>query len=131
MPGMKHRKHFTLEEARRELTAAHALTTRVVELKQSLDQRGWDVYRHEYFGGMGPDGDGSFPPEMELLIDIVKELDRRGIVMKGLDEGILDFPHVRKNGEEVYLCWKIGEDDIQYWHGIAEGFAGRKELDTL
>ncbi len=128
---MKHKKHFTLEEARRELTAAHALTTRVVELKQSLDQRGWDVYRHEYFGGMGPDGDGSFPPEMEMLVDIVKELDRRGIVIKGLDEGILDFPHVRKNGEEVYLCWKIGEDDIQFWHGITEGFAGRKELDTL
>lgn len=131
MPGLKHRKHFTLEEARRELTAAHALTTRIMELKKSLDQRGWDVYRHEYFGGMGPNGDGSFPSEMEMLIDIVKELDRRGIIIKGLDEGILDFPHVRKNGEEVYLCWKIGEDDIRYWHGISEGFAGRKELDTL
>ncbi len=126
-----HDKHFTLEEARKMLTSVHAAASRIVELKRSLDLQGWDVYRHRYFGGRGPNGDGSFPKEMETLVDVLKSLDAKGIIMKGLDEGLVDFPHIRENGEEVYLCWKIGEDDILYWHTIADGYAGRKSLDRV
>ncbi len=68
--------------------------------------------RHQYFGGMGPNGDGRFPHEMELLVEIVKGLEERGILVKAIDQGLVDFPHIRENGEEVYLCWKIGENDI-------------------
>lgn len=126
-----HTKHFSLEEARKELTSVHAAASRLVELKQTLDVLGWDVYRHRYFGGRGPNGDGSFPREMEMLVEIVKGLDERGMVVKGLDEGLIDFPHIRENGEEVYLCWKIGENDILYWHTIADGFAGRQSIEQL
>jgi hypothetical protein len=126
-----HQRHFTLEEARKELTSVHALAARIVELKASLDQKGWDVRRHQYFGGMGPNGDGNFPPEMETLVDIVRGLESRGVLVKGLDEGLVDFPHIRKNGEEVYLCWMVGEDDIAYWHSLQEGFAGRKAIKDL
>jgi hypothetical protein len=131
MSKHRHTKHFTLEEARKELTIVHAAASRMVELKRSLDILGWDIYRHRYFGGRGPNGDGSFPKEMETLVEIVKGLDERGIVVKGLDEGLIDFPHVRQNGDEVYLCWKIGENDILYWHTIADGFAGRKTIEHL
>jgi hypothetical protein len=126
-----HKKHFTLEQARKELTTVHALASRIVELKKALNGKGWDVHRHSYFGGMGPNGDGSFPPEMETLVQIVKRLEKKGIVVKGLDEGLIDFPHLRANGEEVYLCWKVGENDIGYWHTIADGFGGRKKIDQL
>ncbi|MDL1893887.1 DUF2203 family protein [Sphingobacteriales bacterium CHB3] len=126
-----HKKHFSVEEARRELTSVHALATKLVELKQSLDAKGWDVHRHRYFGGMGPNGDGSFPPELETLVEIVRGLEERGIIVKGLDDGLVDFPHIRGNGEEVYLCWKVGEDDIRFWHSIPDGFAGRKSIDEL
>lgn len=126
-----HRKHFTLEEARRELTSVHALVSKLVELKQELTTRGWDVNRHRYFGGMGPNGDGSFPPEMEMLVQIVSGLEERGILVKGLDEGLVDFPHIRENGEEVYLCWMMGEDDILHWHRIPDGFSGRQSIDEL
>lgn len=126
-----HRKHFSLDEARRELTTVHALASKLVELKQRLEAKGWDVYRHQYFGGRGPNGNGKFPPEMETLIDIVRGFDERGILVKSLDEGLIDFPHIRKNGEEVYLCWKLGENDIKYWHRIEDGFAGRKSIDDL
>lgn len=51
-----------------------------------------------------------------------------GCLVKDLDEGLVDFPTLRE-GEEVYLCWKLGEDRIGFWHGIEEGFAGRKPLD--
>ena len=126
-----HAKHYTLEEARKELTSVHAAASRMIELKQVLDLMGWDVYRHRYFGGRGPNGDGTYPKEMETLVEIMKGLDERGIIVKGLDEGLIDFPHIRGNGEEVYLCWKIGEDDILYWHTIQEGFPGRKSIDQL
>lgn len=131
MGNYVHKKHFTLEEARKKLTSVHALASKLVELKRSLNAKGWDVNRHKYFGAMGPNGDGSFPPELETLVEIVKGLEKRGILVKGLDDGLIDFPHIRSNGEEVYLCWRVGEDDIEYWHHIPDGFAGRRSIDEL
>ena len=126
-----HTRHFSLEEAREELTSVHALASRLVELKGSLDAKGWDIHRHRYFGGMGPNGDGSFPQEMETLVEIVSGLQQKGIIVKGIDDGLMDFPHIRQNGEEVYLCWKLGENDILFWHSIDAGFAGRKHIRDL
>ncbi len=131
MPERLHQRHFTLEEARRELTSVHALASKLVELKRQLDAKGWDVYRHQYFGGMGPNGDGTFPQEVETLVEIVRGLEARGILVKGLDQGLIDFPHIRSNGEEVYLCWMVGENDIAYWHRIDDGYAGRRSIEEL
>jgi hypothetical protein len=131
MPDYLHTKHFTLEEARRELTTVHALASKLVELKLQLDAQGWDAYRHQYFGGRGPNGDGSFPKGMETLVEIVKGLEQRGIIVKGLEQGLIDFPHIRGNGEEVYLCWKVGENDINFWHTIEGGFPARRPIEEL
>ena len=51
-----------------------------------------------------------------------------GCLVKDLDIGLIDFPTLLR-GREVYLCWKLGEAGIRYWHGIDEGFAGRKPID--
>ena len=131
MKKYAHEKHFTLDEAREALTSVHALASRIVELKKDLNAKGWDVHRHQYFGGMGPNGDGTFPKEMETLVEIIKGLEQKGIIVKGIDQGLIDFPHIRDNGEEVYLCWKVGEDDIKYWHRIPDGYAGRKNIAEL
>jgi hypothetical protein len=64
----------------------------------------------------------------ELYKDI-EELEGLGILIKSFDEGLLDFPSKRFN-EEVWLCWKIGEDKIKFWHGKNEGFMGRKPLSV-
>lgn len=58
------------------------------------------------------------------------ELEELGGVLKDLDMGLVDFPTVA-DGSEVYLCWRLGEDGIHYWHGLDEGYAGRKPLWTL
>jgi hypothetical protein len=100
----------------------------MVELKAFLDHNGWDIFRHEYFEGRGPNGDGTFPPEMEMLVSVLKRLEEMGIVVKGMNEGIIDFPSINNDGEEMYLCWKLGEDDIAYWHHIGEGFESRKQI---
>ena len=65
---------------------------------------------------------------MTQLQEAIERIHETGCVVKDLDEGLIDFPAMRK-GEEIYLCWKLGEERISYWHGIEEGFAGRKPLE--
>ncbi len=61
------------------------------------------------------------------LYNGIEEIESMGIIIKSLDQGLLDFPSKRFN-EEVWLCWKLGEDEVKFWHGKDEGFAGRKPL---
>jgi hypothetical protein len=62
------------------------------------------------------------------LKQAIERIQATGCVVKDLDEGLVDFPSLL-DGQEVYLCWKLGEERIAYWHGLEEGFAGRKPLD--
>ncbi|HET6513387.1 MAG TPA: DUF2203 family protein, partial [Candidatus Kapabacteria bacterium] len=103
----------------------------LVGLKKLMDEKGYDVFKHQYFGGMGPNGMKAFPLEFERLVAIVKELGERQIEVKDLNKGLIDFPHVRTNGEEVYLCYLLGEPSIETWHTITGGFLGRRTLDEL
>jgi hypothetical protein len=83
---------------------------------------------------------GSIPPYRALadtkmarersvsdLQKAVLQIQETGCVVKDLEVGLVDFPSLR-DGEEVYLCWKRGEERIGFYHGIHEGFAGRKPL---
>ncbi len=85
---------------------------------------------------------GSVPPYAELvrkkgerdgmvsrLEEMVNHIQESGCVVKDIDEGLVDFPALR-DGREIFLCWKLGEQRIEYWHGIEEGFAGRKPIDA-
>ncbi len=128
---MQYARHFTLKEANMLLVNLKPLVQQLIELKSVLDKRGYDIYRHQYFGGLGPNGTGEFPKEMEELVTIVKKIASEGVQIKSIDNGLLDFPHVRRNGEEVFLCWKNGESEIMFWHEIEIGFAGRKKIDEL
>jgi hypothetical protein len=60
--------------------------------------------------------------------DAVAEIDATGVQVKDLDIGLLDFPCV-VGDEVILLCWKLGEKGITHWHGMEEGFAGRKPID--
>jgi hypothetical protein len=64
---------------------------------------------------------------LSSLYKEIEEIEDFGILIKSLDEGLLDFPSQRFN-EEVWLCWKVGEEKIKFWHGKNEGFLGRKPL---
>ena len=66
--------------------------------------------------------------EVDGIADCVRRFNDAGVQVKDLDEGLLDFP-ARRGQEEVLLCWKVGEPEIAFWHGLDEGFAGRKPLD--
>ena len=63
------------------------------------------------------------------LKEAMERLEQYGCVIKDLDIGLVDFPTLF-HGQEVYLCWRMGEIGIRYWHGVDEGFAGRKQIDS-
>ena len=64
----------------------------------------------------------------QRLQEILESIQSQGCHIKDLDSGLLDFPTLFR-GEEVLLCWKLGEPRIVFWHGLDEGFRGRKEID--
>jgi len=65
---------------------------------------------------------------IQRIKDALAEIDATGVQVKDLDIGLLDFP-CKVDGEIVLLCWKLGESKITHWHGMSEGFAGRKPID--
>ena len=65
--------------------------------------------------------------EASAIAECAERINEAGAEIKSLEEGLLDFP-AKRGDEDVLLCWKLGEDEIRYWHGVAEGFAGRKPL---
>ena len=64
----------------------------------------------------------------EGLKTALEKIEEMGVLVKDLDIGLIDFPALYED-REVYLCWKLGETGISHWHGVDEGFAGRKAID--
>lgn len=65
--------------------------------------------------------------QMETIEGRIKEVHERGVLVKSVDVGLADFPHLL-DGREVYLCWQEGETQIAYWHEVEAGFSGRQPL---
>ncbi|MGD1835204.1 MAG: DUF2203 domain-containing protein [Nitrososphaeraceae archaeon] len=64
---------------------------------------------------------------VSLLYKSIEELEDMGVMIKSVDEGLLDFPSI-KSKQEIWLCWKFGEEEVGFWHGKDEGFTGRKPI---
>jgi hypothetical protein len=125
VPFYQHDIHFTLDEARDLLPWLREKLARICDIFSDLTNRGFDVLQ----GKWTPRGNGHSsgpPPEgYDEFIELVGELDRRGVLIKEFSKGVVDFPHIHSNGEEVYLCWALDEPTVAYWHRIPEGFIGR------
>lgn len=129
-------RFFSLEEANSLLPTLEPLVRRLVDQRQELraHQQVLAEFRSRASrdGGVLP-GSGFAHAKSEsarLIAELhegVREIESRGGVVKDLDQGLVDFP-ARRGGEQVYLCWRLGEQEIRYWHGLQEGFAGRKPL---
>jgi hypothetical protein len=129
-------RHFTPEEANAALEQVRPLVERMVEQRHEHRDA---LERQEELEQRIRGNGGGIPPA--TLADTAAEVDRiarslaltvdeintHGAEVKDLDEGLVDFPALR-HGETVLLCWKLGEDEIRYWHRIEDGFAGRQEL---
>jgi hypothetical protein len=130
------RRYFTPSEANELLVEVRPLVESLVEHRQGMrlaaERRARLTARIAGNGGdLDPQEPGEldeqFQRESQAVTQAAERLERLGVLVKDLDTGLVDFPALRK-GEEVLLCWQVGEDEVAHWHGVDEGFAGRKPL---
>ncbi len=131
-------KYFNRQEAEQLLPQIEEFLRVAQEHKQTLDAAQLELTkaasRIMVLGGSYP----SYPDLVQKktehdqasarIIETIAKIQETGCLVKDIDEGLIDFPSLIE-GQEALLCWKLGEERIEYWHGPEDGFAGRKRLD--
>ena len=125
---MRHERHYSLEQANAALGWVAERLERLRAAHASLT----DEEAREALTEAAPRNGGGEPGRVVSegflgLQATLRELQAMEIVLRDLDRGLIDFPAVRE-GEEVYLCWEEGEDEVGFWHELDAGHAGRQEL---
>ena len=127
---------FTLEEANEALVELRPIVERMVEHRRNLTAA--QVQQAELVTRIAGNGGDMVPSDLHeaaetiqreaaAISECAERINAIGAEVKSLEEGLLDFP-ARRGDEVVLLCWKLGEDEIHYWHRVDEGFGGRKPL---
>ena len=121
---------FTFDEANSILAVIQPLMRDALEIRNKiLASRGeiWPVIE-KALGNGGNLAAGLAVQDFERLNKLVHQIQSTGAILKDINTGLVDFPALR-DGREVYLCWKYGEDRIAYWHPIGSGFTDRQIWD--
>jgi hypothetical protein len=130
-------RSFTPAEANSALEEVRPVAERLVAVRARM--RELEHAQGELVTAIGGNGGGYAASDLnaaqseltglaEVAVACVERLDELGVTVKDLDLGLLDFPSWR-DGAAVLLCWHVGEEAVTAWHGLAEGFAGRKPID--
>ena len=129
---------FTLDEAQSLLPVLESLLRTAINAKKIVDEADAEqqALQHRVFlnGGMFLDivplarRKADRAKAEQRTKDALAEIDSIGVQVKDLNIGLLDFP-CQVEGQTILLCWKLGEKTITHWHGMQEGFAGRKPID--
>ena len=121
-------RHYTRDEARALLPQVRAWIDQLSALRQILNQsnRRWDSLLKEG-QDIGGDSVNRWVKTLCELKPLLQEFQKREIQIKDLDRGLVDFPTIL-GGREVFLCWEKDEEDIEYWHEIEAGYAGRERI---
>jgi hypothetical protein len=132
-------RYFTLQQAEKLLPEVESAIRDAIHQKSVYQQaeEEWQgfVSRVTMLGGVRVDHSEVMDikrrreSSAQRLKDGVDKIQDYGCVVKDLDIGLIDFPTLFR-GEEVYLCWKLGESGIEFWHGVHDGFRGRKAIDA-
>jgi hypothetical protein len=127
---------FSPEEANEALVELRPIVERMVQHRRNLTAA--QVQQAELVTRIAGNGGDMVPSDLHEAADTIQReaaaisecaerINAVGAEVKSLEEGLLDFP-ARRGDEVVLLCWKLGEDEIHYWHRVDEGFGGRKPL---
>lgn len=130
---------FTLDEAQELLPVLESLLRSAIDGKkliESADAEFQEIAKRIFVnGGMSlnmvhlASRKAQREKAVQRVKDAMAEIDAMGVQVKDLDIGLLDFP-CEVDGQIILLCWKLGEKGITHWHGVSEGFAGRKPIDA-
>jgi hypothetical protein len=131
-------RRFTLAEAQGLIPRVDRLLREAIAFKSSYEEAEKQIQafqeRVTIMGGLSVDRDTAIQARTQRdgaaaqLRNVIEQVQEVGCLIKDLDIGLVDFPTTYR-GVEVYLCWKLGEEDIEHWHGVEEGFRGRKKID--
>jgi hypothetical protein len=122
------KKHYTVEEARALLPKVRKWLARLTELRDELEKQ-----EKRVTALMTPGCDIGGPTVNKWIRSLAEmkeqflEFQSREIQIKDLGRGLIDFPAVI-GGKEVFLCWEQDEEDIEFWHDLDAGYAGRERL---
>ncbi|HEY7209599.1 MAG TPA: DUF2203 domain-containing protein [Bryobacteraceae bacterium] len=132
-------RFFHLLEAERLLPEVEGILRSLIGLKEDLDRTGGELdvlmTRIAVAGGMLPPREriGKLRERKEAIArglrTCLQKLEETGCLLKDADTGLIDFPTLYR-GREVYLCWKLGESGIQFWHQVEDGYRGRRPIDS-
>ncbi len=127
---MRHTRHYTLEQASAVRGWVADRVRCIREAQAQLVTLGGRA--REGLASLDPETGGSYPGRdvAAAVVELnraLNELDAVDIVLRDVDRGLIDFPALR-DGEEIYLCWLLDEDEIRFWHDPEAGFAGRQPL---
>lgn len=136
-PLMSPNRYFSLDEANRAvaqvaplLLQSQDLQTRAIRTKERLDR----LWQRLERGEPVLDDIASLQQQLDHttreFTSVLARLEAIGCILRDLEVGLVDFP-ARVDDTELYLCWRLGEEGIQYWHGMDEGYAGRKPITTM
>ena len=129
-------KVFSLEEANNTLPYVRRIVGDIVDEYERWKD---SISKYELLAADSKAEEGESDDQIALrehvdtvarrLNSLIEELTNVGCVFKGFDDGLVDF-HSTLVGRDIYLCWKFGEPEIQYWHEIDSGFASRQALEN-
>lgn len=126
---MSDKKYFTPEEANSLVPRLLKLVPPLQDLYAQMSEEFPDVrraWKKAKFNG-GSEQGTDYLCRVLRYQQLKRELDVMGVVLKGVENGLIDFPSLRE-GREVYLCWKHPEREVRYWHDLDTGFAGRQPI---
>jgi hypothetical protein len=132
----RHRKYFSVEEANRSLPLVKAIVEDIVRQSrkvESLQERLQRVTREprrrldDLYSEELAQTQSELEVEEETLQSYSDELKNLGVELKSDEDGLCDFRSLM-NGREVYLCWRLGEPEVMFWHELDAGFAGRQTI---
>lgn len=123
---MTEERRYSVAEANALLPTLVPLLERLREAQRVMSEHHDEVVEAVRSNGGGPTGRAFLEASQEAG-SVVAEIQRLGIVVRDPQTGLIDFP-AKRDGEDVFLCWRLGEDAVEWWHPTTSGFSDRRPL---
>ncbi len=129
-------KIFTVQQANKALPLVRAIVTDLARLSRDVADRrqrlaaltdGRDIEKGDPYSDELAQVGRELDKDVARLQEYVQELRQLGVEPKSATEGLVDFP-AKIDGQLVFLCWKLGESEVLFWHRIEDGYKGRQRL---